>query len=106
MIVIAPKNEIVKASDYDWQNIKSIYWDYPRDEHRLEFFTGGVKYATMRARIVAPGFGFFLVVCGFENIIKTGIMDIRIEIKDKVLKELNGSIFQTKDSYFKIVRWK
>ena len=102
-IVITPETVIVKAGDYDWQNTRSIFWDYPRDEHRLEFYSGSVKYATVQA---AKDQEFFEIVCGFERGLNSEFMKTIIEVDDKVKKELDGRIFQTKDSYFKIVKWK
>ena len=101
--LVAKNNEIIKASDFDWENTKSIFWDYPRPQFQLEFYTGDKKYASVRA----PTKGWmFEIICGFKRVLNEEESDAKIEIDDKVFKELNGRIFQTKDSYVKIVEWK
>ena len=103
-VVISPaQNQRINASSYDWENTRSIFWDYPQKHMKLEFYTGAKKYAT----VTAPSKGWdFDIICGFQTTLNEGDQDTKIEIEPEVLKELDGRIFQSKASYALIVATK
>lgn len=101
VILNETNNEIIKASDYDWENTKTLGWDFPKEKFQLEFYTNTTKYATVM--VTEDGWPFDFI-CGLKRIwLNKFSPESKIKIKPKILKELNGRIFQTNESYIKIV---
>ena len=93
-------NQIVKSTDpkFTSKSIRSMAWHYPISGIQLEFYTGSTKYATIKGPKETR---FLEMLCGFEP--SNNEQAIEVEISEKVLKELNGRIFQSSDSFIKVV---